>query len=199
MLRHFLALHPHLNHLLEKSLSSYTSTQLEKLVTRIVRLEENWTSDKPAPVRVRELPALMVTALVPGGRWLLVSLEKQPGCILSYDLEQPSMPSTVLIRPTDPDEVATAYNIVISMNRTSPSWFFDVALPSQSPGTSLRHTSHLTLKYVWVQRFGGRQPCISPFGASPSLRRRPDWLPRIADHSMFIRSPLVITACAPIC
>ncbi|KAG9029135.1 hypothetical protein FRB95_005639 [Tulasnella sp. JGI-2019a] len=100
-LRNFTDLHPHLVPRLEQPLCTYRSFKLEKIVINLVKLEKNWTSDIPKPIRVRDVPNSGRNVLLPGGRWLLSSTHQEELLkVLYYDLDAPNLTPQALIQTT---------------------------------------------------------------------------------------------------
>lgn len=111
----------------------------------MIKLQANWTSDRPTPVRMRELPwdGIKSMALVPGGRWLLARKTGNPSCIESFDLNPPDINSAgdALIQPFDPEEVAGTGHMVLSIPQADSGLQFDIALVSQSEGEPMHYMS----------------------------------------------------------
>lgn len=80
----------------------FSATELEYKVTKLYRLQKNWTSDTPTPTSIREFEPVVTNdqgpafSIFPGGRWL-IAVEGMPLRVVSYDLDSPGYPANVLI------------------------------------------------------------------------------------------------------
>lgn len=101
---------PHRPFRLPRRLSTYTADELENIVRRILKLEENWTSTSPTLRSIRSLgiPSGVQSALFPGGRWLLECTHGSSS-LIAHDLDTDDHKSTTLASwPLQPTQMYMA-------------------------------------------------------------------------------------------
>ncbi|KAG8901873.1 hypothetical protein FRB99_005029 [Tulasnella sp. 403] len=80
-------INPHSRRVLDRPLSSYSSSDVEAMVLKMASLELIWASNNPQPRITRKLPLdLNLISLVPGGRWLLATASRPHWCVVCYDI-----------------------------------------------------------------------------------------------------------------
>lgn len=140
-LRYLAASSPSLQLLdLERPFLSYSSSELERIVSRQVRLEKNWTSPAPTPRQLRELKVgapFTFVEFVPGGRWMIVGTCEDKGRLLYCALDSDTAELKPLIE--DDERTGPGYPRVISicMNGDSEFLEFDMALIYECEGMAV--------------------------------------------------------------
>ncbi|KAG8952628.1 hypothetical protein FRC04_003990 [Tulasnella sp. 424] len=108
--------------------ASRSAEELEKLVTRMVRFERNWSSARPTPQRVAYFDGAHGnrTALLPGGRWFLSTTMDKSGRVFYYDFEtQDIAPRTLVECPLGDRDV---WAMTFTVDQTASPLEFDLAL-----------------------------------------------------------------------
>lgn len=120
---------------LERPLLTYTSAELEEMVTRVVRLDQAWSRPQPAPNRLRYFLHSMGISqghLLPGGRWLLLAGDTSAEGVDYYDLDldQDMLMSRLLLPPgfSLGEGTRIPTEMVIDIKINEPLLTFDLAL-----------------------------------------------------------------------
>ncbi|KIO29488.1 hypothetical protein M407DRAFT_227632 [Tulasnella calospora MUT 4182] len=170
---------------------SRSAEQLEKLVTRMVRFERNWSSTRPTPQRIAYFEGTQGnrTALLPGGRWFLATTMDKSGRVLCYDFEaQEIAPKTLLECPLGDRDV---WAMAFAVDQTASPLEFDLALEFANQDQFFVASKEPRVMSVWRVRSDGPDGTLSAkvMRIFPVYRRTPvqqplslsgDWLLRLS-------------------
>lgn len=107
------------------------------MIIKLYRLNNNWTSAAPEPIRVRHLAITTkrprhVFVLIPGGRWLLSAQIEQGLKILYHDLDDPEAEGTLLYE----DYSDEFYHEQIQLTRKKDGRGFSLLAPAYTGQSS---------------------------------------------------------------
>lgn len=110
---------------------TFGAEELERLVVRRVRLEENWSSESPLcsqPPKVFRSEESFARCLVPGGRWLISGLSDGSSRLVYTDLDSPSLGPFDLLRHPDPAFRGDVRRIALWPEDHSDAFSFTIAV-----------------------------------------------------------------------
>ncbi|KAG9003585.1 hypothetical protein FRB93_011003 [Tulasnella sp. JGI-2019a] len=119
---------------LERPIKTYSSTDLEEFVVRVIQLDANWTRSETEggpKLRVRKFSRIFFidALLVPGGRWLLLITNGDSHQLCAIDLDKPIIEKQILADLPEMSELGYVPNMCVSVVEGSPMFAFDLLVP----------------------------------------------------------------------